>query len=317
MIGFLLKLLGKDAAPVIDSGRTPPPNAQPLFHIRYEEDFGAMTRRDVFPIRMYTTEEGIRAWCYLMGEMRLFKFSQMHGVHDNVAGCDIKVRGLWEWAGMPLTDEVFPDEETSALKQTQWQKNPDTPRFELSLSVRGGGAAKLAFTPKTWSTNRKELGGVSWPDGESSHIPFVHVASAVDLATGEVLTRTELWRLVLTHRDDEMPWYVTWADQHLMATCMITFCRQELKKFTAAMHQQANDALIQAGYGSLSADAFKSIAQAASGGYEGYTSLADMVSLLTDSERHCCLNFAKQILQEKGLEELAANACFDKPKHPL
>lgn len=314
-LGFFRKLFATHN-PASAVRREPPPNAQPLFHIRYQEDFGAMTRRDVFPVRMYATEEGIRAWCYLMGEMRLFKFSQMHAVHDNVAGRDIKVRGLWEWCGFPETDVAFPDESPDALKQTQWQKKPDAPRFELTLSVRGGGVSKVLFSPKAWCTNRKELGGVSCPDGQLSYVPFVHVASAVDLETGEVLSRIELWRLVLAHRDDDVPWYVVWADQHLMVICLILFARQELKKFTAGMHQQANAALVNAGYESLDADAFKAMAQAANSGYEGCSSLAGMVSLLTDDERLCCLAFAQNILREKGADVLAANVCFDKPKHP-
>lgn len=90
--------------------QSPPPNARPLFHIRYREDFGPVVRRDIFPVRPYATAEGVRAWCYLMGEMRLFKFSQIEAVKEIDSGCDIKARGLWDWCGLPDAEGTFADE---------------------------------------------------------------------------------------------------------------------------------------------------------------------------------------------------------------
>lgn len=105
--------------------QTPPPHARPLFHIRYREDFGNVVRRDIFPIRPYATTEGVRAWCYLMGEMRLFKFDQIEAVKEINTGRDIKARGLWEWCGLPTTDMAFSDELPGALKQSR-QTVPDS-----------------------------------------------------------------------------------------------------------------------------------------------------------------------------------------------
>lgn len=318
VLGFLLKLLGKGApATDAETQRSPPPGAQPLFNISYKEDFGVMTRRDVFPIRMYATEEGIRGWCYLTGELRLFKFSQMHGVHDNTAGRDIKVRGLWEWCGLPETDIVFPDEEPGAIKQTQWQKKPDHARFRVVERVRGKPNAEWLFSPSAWGSHRRSMVGVSWPDGDHSEIDFASVIEATDLESGEVLDRIGLWRLVLAHREDAPPWYVQWADQHLMLLCMIGFARKEWGKFTADMRSSANTALVEGGFLPVDDEGFKSITQSTKAGYGGYESLEGWIRLLDDSERAVCMSFANAIQQAKDGDLGRVAACFGKPKASL
>ena len=288
----------------------PPLGAQPLFHIRYREDFGANTRRDIFPIRMYAVEEGVRAWDYLIGEIRLFKFSQMLGVHDNRAGRDIKVRGLWKWCGLPDTDQTFPDEEPGVMKQTEWQKNPDAARFKFTLNHRGASPQVVDFSPRAWATHRRSMFGVVFPSAEEMEIPFTDVLTAIDLKTGEVLNRIELWNLVLAHRDDAVPWYVQFADQHLMVLCLVGFARQEFGKFASSMRLQVNAALQEAGYPPLDDTGFKSVIQAMREGFNGRMTLVDQVPLLTAVERDACRACAVSLLVVKGLDAAKAEATF-------
>ena len=288
----------------------PPLGARPLFHIRYREDFGADTRRDIFPIRMYAMEEGVRAWDYLIGEIRLFKFSQMHGVHDNEAGCDIKVRGLWEWCGLPDTDQTFPDEEPGAMKQTEWQKNPEEPKFQVTVAVRGEPQQELLFTPSAWGSHARTMQGMEWPSKDIVWVNFAHIREAKDLKTGEILDRVGMWKLVLDRNDENPPWYVQWADQHLMVLCLVGFVRKEIGKFTAPMRPQIIAALQAVGYESLDDDGFKSIAQAVREGYAGCMSLSAQVSLLSSAERDACRTAAKALLESKGLEVTSADKAF-------
>ena len=290
--------------------REPPNGAFPLFHIHYREDFGANTRRDIFPIRMYAVEEGVRAWDYLIGEIRLFKFSQMLGVHDNRAGRDIKVRGLWEWCGLPDIDQTFLDEESGAMKQTEWQKNPDEARFKLALHRRGAPTQAVDFSPRAWATHRRAMFGVVFPGAEEMEIPFADVLTATDLKTGEVLNRVELWKLVLAHRDDDVPWYVQFADQHLMVLCLVGFVRQELGQFKATMRPQVNEALEVVGYAPLGDDGFRSITQAMRDGYNGCMTLREQVRLLTDAERHSCMQIACAMLASKNSDVIVAENLF-------
>lgn len=296
-----------DVAPM---KREPPPGSYPLFHIHYREDFGADTRRDIFPIRMYATEEGVRAWDYLIGELRLFKFSQMLGVHDIRAGRDIKVRGLWEWCGFPDSAQSFRDEVPGAPKQTQWQTAPSSARFRLTVNRRGTPLREVDFTPRAWASDRRAMSGVVWPGEVEEAFTFADITSAIDLHSGELLDRAALWSLVLAHRDDAMPWYVQWADQHLMVLCLVGFVRQELGQFKAAMRPQVNDALLSVGYAPLDEDGFKSIIQATRDGYNGGMTLLDQARMLTDSEREACMTVARTLLETKGVESRMAEAVF-------
>ena len=297
-------------APEMVATREPPPGAYPLFHIHYREDFGADTRRDIFPIRMYATEEGVRAWDYLIGELRLFKFSQMLGVHVIRAGRGIKVRGLGEWCGLPDSVQTFPDELPGARKQTQWQKNPSSARFRLTVNRRGTPLREVDFSPRAWATDRRGMSGVTWPGEVAEAFTFADIASAIDLQPGELLDRVALWNLVLAHREDAVPWYVQWADQHLMVLCMVGFVRQEFGQFKAAMRPIVNDALVSVGYGALDEDGFKSIIQAARDGYNGGMTLLDQVRLLTDSEREACMTVARTLLEAKGVQSRVAESVF-------
>lgn len=315
-MGFLKKLFGAQSRDLQETReapppeRIPPPNSRPMFHITYCEDFGAMTRRDVFPIRMNATEVGIRAWCYLMGEIRLFKFAQMHGVHDIDSGRDIKVRGLWEWCGFNETDHVFPDEKQGASKQTSLPRNPEAAQYRLSIQARGQGHEEVDFSPVAWSSNRRDLGGLRWPAKEHFVVPFADVASALDLQSGEILDRVQLWNAVLEHRDDPIPWYVQWAEQHLMVLCLIGFARQELGQFQSAMRTQVNESLVHAGFAGVDDEGFKSIAQASKAGYNGLQRLDRLVTLLTPAERSACLRCAYALLDLKQQPHDAANKVF-------
>ncbi|KGG90860.1 hypothetical protein P245_15615 [Comamonas thiooxydans] len=290
--------------------REPPTGSFPLFKIHYREDFGADTRRDIFPIRMYATEEGVRAWDYLIGELRLFKFSQMLGVHDIRAGRDIKVRGLWEWCGLPEPMQSFRDEVPDAPKQTQWQAAPSAARFRLTVNRRGTPMRVVDFTPRAWATDRRAMSGVVWPGEVEEAFTFADIASAIDLHSGELLDRVALWNLVLAHRDDAIPWYVQWADQHLMVLCLVGFLRQELGQFKATMRPQVNDALLSVGYAQLDEDGFKSIIQATRDGYNGGMTLLAQARMLTDSERVACMKVARTLLEAKGLGSSMAEAVF-------
>lgn len=303
-------------APERTEGREPPPGARPIFHVRYREDFGADTRRDIFPIRMLAVEEGVRAWCYLMGEVRLFKFAQLHGVHDNEAGRDIKVRGLWEWCGLPDTDLVFPDEEPGGIKQTPWQKEPDAPRFRVVMRERGEAQQEVLFAPAAWGSHRRTMQGRAWPAKDVVWIDFADIHEVADLLTGEILDRVSMWKLVLAHRDDVPPWYVQWADQHLMVLCMVSFVRQELGKFQASMRPLVNSALSEAGHSEINDEGFKSISQAVREGYKGRLDLTDQVALLTELERNACRTLARILLTDKSKEPAIADVIFQQTPAP-
>lgn len=140
---------------------------------------------------------------------------------------------------------------------------------------------------------------------------FADVLSAVDMQTGEVLTRVGLWLSVLHHRDNEPPWYVQWADQHLMVLCLVGFVRQEIGLFKAAMRPQINTALEAAGHQPLGDDGFKSIVQAVRDGYNGCMALSGQVALLTVSEREACRVVTRVMLESKGIDPAAAGTVFN------
>lgn len=139
---------------------------------------------------------------------------------------------------------------------------------------------------------------------------FADVVTATDLQTGEVLTRVGLWLSVLHHREDAPPWYVQWADQHLLVLCLVGFVRQELGQFRASMRQQVNAALQGLGHAPLDDDGFKSITQAARDGYNGCRSLAAQVRLLTDAERLACRRLVEPLLFAKGMDPAQVGKYF-------
>lgn len=98
----------------------------------------------------YATAEGVRAWCYLMGEMRLFKFSQIEAVKEIDSGCDIKARGLWDWCGLPDAEGTFADELPGALKQSPWPESPVGPRFRVQF-LEGAETACIDVSPIRWA----------------------------------------------------------------------------------------------------------------------------------------------------------------------
>lgn len=166
------------------------------------------------------------------------------------------------------------------------------------------------FAPERWGSDRRNLRGWSWPERESCSIPFADILSAVDLATGEVLSRVGLWTTVLHHRDDEPPWYVRWADQHLMVLCLVGFVRQELGQFKSTMRARVNFALSDAGHVEVDDEGFKFIIQAMREGYQDSLSLVHQVSLLTDLELLACRKLALELLAASGKDASRADAVF-------
>lgn len=224
--------------------QTPPPNASPLFHVRYREDFGNVVRRDIFPIRSCATPEGVRAWCYLMGEMLLFKFDQIEAVKEIDTGRDIKVRGLWEWCGLPEADIVFSDELPGALKQSPWSEAPDRPRFRVRFVHGGGKTSSVDVAPVRWASHRSAFCGMVWPARSSIEIEWAAIQEVTDLQTVEVLDRRAFWRAVLEHRSEEaMPWYVMWADQRPVVDALIACTRALIGQFRATHFPVVNNAL--------------------------------------------------------------------------
>ncbi|QEA11964.1 hypothetical protein [Comamonas flocculans] len=260
--------------------QTPPPHARPLFHIRYREDFGNVVRRDIFPIRPYATTEGVRAWCYLMGEMRLFKFDQIEAVKEINTGRDIKARGLWEWCGLPTTDMAFSDELPGALKQSPWVEAPDSPRFRVQF-LRRGKACTLDVAPSRWESHRAAFGGLAWPAKSRIEIEWAAFLQITDLQTGEVLDRCDFWRRVLEHRSDEaLPWYVQWADQRPVVDSLIAGTRVLIGQFRATHFPTVNGALESLKMSPVDDSGMRAIAKGSNNG--------DWIRPLTPIERAAC-----------------------------
>lgn len=195
-------------------------------------------------------------------------------------------------------------------KLSRWPENPDHPHFKICVHRRGALSEIVDFAPERWASNRRDLCGWSWPSRKHCGMNFADVVSATELQTGAVLSRVGLWLSVLHHRDDAPPWYVQWADQHLMVLCLIGFARQELGHFKATMRPQVNEALQAVGCAPLDEDGFKSITQAMREGYNGCMTLREQVPLLTNSERVACRNVAKAMLESKKLDVGIAQDIF-------
>jgi len=226
------------------TGRHPPPGARPLFHIRYREDFGPVVRRDIFPIRPYATEEGVRAWCYLMGELRLFKFDQIEAVKEIDSGRDIMARGLWLWCGLPEPSRAFADEHPDALTQSPWPEAPGAPQFRITFSPPGGVRRTVEVSVLRWGSNRRTFAGQTWPERETVAIDWADMHEVTNLETGEMLNRSHFWRAVLAHRQDEaVPWYVIYADALPMACAVVRACQHAAGRFLTKDIQHLNAAL--------------------------------------------------------------------------
>jgi len=195
-------------------------------------------------------------------------------------------------------------------KESRWPENPLQPCFQIEVRRRGRADVTVMFAPERWGSHRRDLRGWSWPGRESCVIPFADVLSAVDLATGEVLSRVGLWTTVLHHRDDETPWYVRWADQHLMVLCIVGFVLQELGKFKSSMRARVNSAVREAGHAEVDEEGFKFIIQAFREGYQGSLSLGYQVTLLTELELLACRNLALELLAVEGKDASRADAVF-------
>lgn len=174
--------------------------------------------------------------------------------------------------------------EDASLKVTRWPRNPQQPYFKITVHRRGQGREVVDFSPEPWATNRRDLCGWSWPERKQCGMSFADVVSAIDMHTGEVLTRVGLWQSVLHHRDDAPPWYVRWADQHLLTLCLVMRARQEFGSFKSSMRPLVNATLAQVGYEPLDDEGFKSIIQSTKVGYNGCLTLEKQVALLNDKE---------------------------------
>ncbi len=181
----------------------------------------------------------------------------------------------WGWVGI---------QEDAPLKQTRWPRNPQQPYFRITVHRRGHQREVVDFSPEPWATNRRDLCGWSWPERKQCGMAFADVVSAIDMYTGEVLSRVGLWQSVLHHRDDAPPWYVRWADQHLLTLCLVMFARQEFGSFKSSMRPLVNAALAQVGYEPLDDEGFKSIIQSTKVGYNGCLTLEEQVALLNSVE---------------------------------
>ena len=267
--------------------QSPPPNARPLFHIRYREDFGPVVRRDIFPVRPYATAEGVRAWCYLMGEMRLFKFSQIEAVKEIDSGCDIKARGLWVWCGLPDAEGTFADELPGALKQSPWPESPVGPRFRVQF-LEGAETACIDVSPIRWASHRTAFGGLAWPIKEQIEIEWAAILQVTDLETGESLDRCGFWRTVLQHRADEaLPWYVAWADQRPVVDSLAACARALVGQFRATHFPIVNNALEALKLPTVDDGGMRAIGKAVGNG--------DLLRALTPIERAACRVAARKI----------------------
>ncbi|MFG0598411.1 hypothetical protein ACF8OH_27175 [Delftia sp. WSY_9] len=203
------------------------------------------------------------------------------------------------------------DEKDRSLKMvSRWPENPQQPCFQIEVKRRGGDVKTIMFAPERWASNRRDLCGWSWPGREYCSVYFADISSAVDLDTGEKLSRCGLWKTVLHHRDDELPWYVRWADQHLMVLCLVGFVRQELGQFKSAMRARVNSAMIEAGHVEVDDEGFKFITQAMKVGYQGSLSLGYQVALLTEVELLACRKAAFDLLSAAGRDASCVDAVF-------
>lgn len=196
------------------------------------------------------------------------------------------------------------------LKQTQWEAEPNNPRFRVLVCRRGHPKQEMLFAPAAWASHRRTMKGYVWPGRNRAEINFADVHTATDLNTGVVLDRVGLWKLVLAHRDDVPPWYVQWADQHLMMLCMVVFARQELGRFQSSMRTQLNAAFLEVGYTEIDTDGLKPVGQLVRDGYDGEFDFSGQVALLTDIERHVCRNLARAFLIDKSKDPGVADRIF-------
>lgn len=285
--------------------REPPTNARPLFHIRYRDDNGAEARRDIFPLRSTATEEGFEAWCYLREDERRFQFKQITAVRDNNLQADIGVRGLRSWFGLPDTEATFLDELPDALKQSPWPESPQKARFRITTKARGAAPRTIECAPVRWGSHRRTMSAHVWPSHEIEGIDFADVDNAIDLETGEVLSRVDLWRSVLSHRHQEdVPWYVRLADARALSHAIILISREATGRFLAKDLPHLNAALAATGAPTLTPTELAELASnAARSGDEGRTiSAKDAVAQLSEHEKQAAAQAINEMATAKKPE---------------
>ncbi len=106
-------------------------------------------------------------------------------------------------------------------------------KYKLTTRAPGGQLVTIQCETAAWGSHRREYGYIS-PSGDLPvMVPWVDVVEAVNLRTGELLNRCEMWREVLNHRDDDVPWYIEWAEEHPFVDAMVQFTRDHVGQFRA------------------------------------------------------------------------------------
>lgn len=292
------------SSPKNQNSRIPPSNASPLFHIRYREDSGVSNRRDIFPIRASASEDAFEAWCYWREDERTFSFAQIEGVHDNQIRADIGAREFREWFGLSDTQSVFLDEQPDAIKQSPWPEDANKPFFRVQLRVGAENITAFECAPLRWGSNRKTMAALIFPSKEITYFDFSKIINAVDLQSGEIIDRCELWKQVLSHRaDEELPWYVRLADQTPMARTTILACREAIGRFATKDLCHLNDGLTGIGVKGLSESDFGEIARNASRSQDETeapsATAKQAMALLSPLQAQACLAILQKIADTK------------------
>lgn len=290
------------------ASRAPPASIR----ISYVDAVGNQTERDIAPYSSGNTNQRFRAWCYLRNEQRDFLFERIRSATDIHTGNSMTIADVFSRVHPGRVAPVWM-RDTDGREPLESDDPVDAygaPRFKVVVRSRGHPEETLEVTPAAWGSHRREMQGISFPDKEIVFVPFADVHEAIDLATGEMFGRVGFWKEVLAHREDDPPWYVRFADQHLMVLCLVGFVRQELGQFKAAMRPQVNFALQSVGYVPLDDDGFKSIIQSVSSGYNGHMTLRTQVDLLTADEKRACKEVARTWLGSKSMDLQKADQTF-------
>jgi hypothetical protein len=286
-----------------ESNRRPPHGAHPAYHLRYTDGSGETTRRDIYPIPNTANPQAFDAWCYLRNDVRTFLFDRIVAVHDNKAGNDIGARGLLERLGLtPEPAREFGDEQPEAFKQSPWPESPTKARFRITYTPLGNTELTAEGTPVRWGSNRRTLCLHAIPGEHQVPIDFADIRRAIDLETGEVLTRTQMWRTVLQHRqDEEVPVYVTFADEAPVVAALAEFSRHTRGRFGPREKAITTSALAELGLNTPPTGDMGRI------GDIGGT-LEQMTAKLSASQRTACLQAARKITAGSGRTPPKADA---------
>ncbi len=115
-------------------------------------------------------------------------------------------------------------------------------KYKVTYRAIGDRLDTINCDTADWASHRREYGFKS-PRGIPEMIAWVNIIEAVNLQNGEVLNRMAMWREVLSHRDDGVPWYVEWADEHPMVDALIQFTRDHMGQFRATHRPMVLQAL--------------------------------------------------------------------------